>query len=231
MAPLAEDKAVVCWLDDNTYDYGFCSVLLVAADGTITHGSNYYGRQYGLSKSSPSVSVTALDGEWAVACWRDASYYMRCTTLNVAAGSSTTITVGTLYYVSAAGQSSLVPAVTALDAASALLCYRGSPGNGQCVVLTRSGSALSAGSSTYFYSGSMGLVDDQTSSWVSAFSATSAIACYRARAPQLSCSSSASWALLSPRARSAPWHSQSGRAQRARARTHPAERTGPRTTR
>ena len=35
VAPLAEDKAMVCWLDVNNYDYGFCSVLLVAADGTI----------------------------------------------------------------------------------------------------------------------------------------------------------------------------------------------------
>ena len=178
VASLAEDKAVVCWLDDGVGAYGTCAVLLVAADGTITAGNPAYFRASSLRLNEPSVSVTALDGEWSVACCRYSSY-TRCVTLNVAAGSSTTISVGTLFYVALAS-TGLVPAVTAFDAASALLCYRDPIAYGECVVLTRSGSTLSAGSSTYFYSGNMGYVATQTSSWVSAFSATSAIACYRA---------------------------------------------------
>ena len=75
VAPLAEDKAMVCWHDVNTNNNGWCSVLLVAADGTITHGTITQARNYPLYASYPSVSVTALDGEWAVVCWRD--NYMR----------------------------------------------------------------------------------------------------------------------------------------------------------
>ena len=118
VAPLAEDKAVVCWLDVTSSEYGLCSVLLVAADGAITHGTFTSARAARLYTSYPSVSVTALDGEWGIVCWsRTSSSYCYCSTLHVSAGSDTELSYGTALYVTYPAEH---PAVAALDNSSVM---------------------------------------------------------------------------------------------------------------
>ena len=175
LAALGTSRAILCYTDISVH--GRCVVLSVTSGTTLTQGTSYLV----YASTTYWTSVAALDGSTAVVCYTHSSSRGVCRVLTASWGSVNgwELTGGAEVFFHTGYVQRI--SVAALDASTALVCYKDSGStsdkHGTCNVLSVSGTTLSVGASGTFTSWSTDFIS------VTRLSRTDAIVCYNTNAP------------------------------------------------
>ena len=176
VSALDSTHAVVCYKDNS----GKCELLTVSGT-TLSSGSSVNFYSYSIYTSNAPISVAGLDATRAIVCYTKSSHSYHGACRVVSRSGSTGLSLGT--------ESSVNPATTydlsvaALDAGTAVVCYRDAGGSsyGRCSLLERSSTTLTASAESVFNSATTQYVS------VAALDSRTVVACYRSGSGASTC--------------------------------------------
>ena len=173
VSALDSTHAVVCYKDNS----GKCELLTVSGT-TLSSGSSVNFYSYSIYST---ISVAGLDATRAIVCYTKSSHSYHGACRVVSRSGSTGLSSGTETSVNPATTYDL--SVAALDAGTAVVCYRDSGGSsyGRCSLLERSSTTLTASAESVFNSATTQYVS------VAALDSQTVVACYRSGSGASTC--------------------------------------------